>query len=169
LSIGGFIFMQDSFGARLKFFRSKAGLSQQQLADSAGLSRKIISDYEVKQDVLPRTQNLFKISQALGIESLNLMPKDKIYNDETLHKQFTNPTQYFDLSLISKEALTALEAISREQSIPVERVIENLITEKYPEHIAFIKSEGLCEPDDATLQALEMEKMFFNYLKSFKN
>ncbi|RJE46509.1 hypothetical protein AMS70_07170 [Acinetobacter sp. JS678] len=158
--------MKDSFGARLKFFRSKAGLSQQQLADSTGLSRKIISDYEVKQDVLPRMQNLFKISQALGIESLNLMPKDKIYDDVTLDKQFINPTQYLDLSLISKEVLTTLDVISSEQSISVEKVIENLIREKYPQHIAFIKSEGLCEPDDATLQTLEMEKMFFNYLKN---
>lgn len=158
--------MKDSFGARLKFFRSKAGLSQQQLADSTGLSRKIISDYEVKQDVLPRMQNLFKISQALGIESLNLMPKDKIYDDVTLDKQFINPTQYLDLSLISKEVLTTLDVISSEQSISVEKVIENLIREKYPQHIAFIKSEALCEPDDATLQTLEMEKMFFNYLKN---
>lgn len=158
--------MKDSFGARLKFFRSKAGLSQQQLADSTGLSRKIISDYEVKQDVLPRMQNLFKISQALGIESLNLMPKDKIYDDVTLDKQFINSTQYLDLSLISKEVLTTLDVISSEQSISVEKVIENLIREKYPQHIAFIKSEGLCEPDDATLQTLEMEKMFFNYLKN---
>lgn len=67
--------MKDSFGTRLKFFRSKAGLSQQQLADSAGLSRKIISDYEVKLDVMPREGNLYKIADALGVDSSNLVPK----------------------------------------------------------------------------------------------
>lgn len=69
--------MKDSFGARLKFFRSKAGLSQQQLADKTGLSRKIISDYEVKLDVIPRDSNLYKIADALGIDSSNLIPKTR--------------------------------------------------------------------------------------------
>lgn len=69
--------MKDSFGARLKFFRSKAGLSQQQLADKTGLSRKIISDYEVKLDVIPRDTNLYKIAEALNIDSSNLIPKTK--------------------------------------------------------------------------------------------
>lgn len=69
--------MKDSFGARLKFFRSKAGLSQQQLADKTGLSRKIISDYEVKLDVIPRDTNLYKIADALGVDSSNLIPKTK--------------------------------------------------------------------------------------------
>ncbi|MFX5998600.1 helix-turn-helix transcriptional regulator, partial [Acinetobacter baumannii] len=69
--------MKDSFGARLKFFRSKAGLSQQQLADKTGLSRKIISDYEVKLDVIPRDSNLYKIADALGVDSSNLIPKTR--------------------------------------------------------------------------------------------
>ena len=69
--------MKDSFGARLKFFRSKAGLSQQQLADKTGLSRKIISDYEVKLDLIPRDVNLYKLADALNIDSSNLIPKTK--------------------------------------------------------------------------------------------
>lgn len=82
MSIGSFIFMKDSFGARLKFFRSKAGFSQQQLADKTGLSRKIISDYEVKLDVMPREGNLYKIADALGINSSNLVPKSNLEEGE---------------------------------------------------------------------------------------
>lgn len=74
--------MKDSFGARLRFFRSKVGLSQQQLADSTGLSRKIISDYEVKLDVMPREGNLYKIAEALGIDSSNLVPKTNMDDAE---------------------------------------------------------------------------------------
>lgn len=70
--------MKDSFGARLRFFRSKAGLSQQQLADKTGLSRKIISDYEVKLDVMPRETNLYKIADALDVDSSNLVPKSEV-------------------------------------------------------------------------------------------
>lgn len=158
--------MKDSFGARLKFFRSKAGLSQQQLADASGLSRKQISDYEVKLDVLPRLQNLFKISQALGIDSANLMPKDKIYDDESLDKQFLNPAQYADLSLMSKEALTTIEMIAEKNSVSIEQMIENLIVEKYSDYIKYLKDEGICEPDDGIMDTLYFEKMFFNHLKT---
>lgn len=76
--------MKDSFGARLRFFRSKAGLSQQQLADKASLSRKIISDYEVKLDVMPRETNLYKIADALGVDPSNLVPKTDINDGEKL-------------------------------------------------------------------------------------
>ncbi|EKU59475.1 DNA-binding helix-turn-helix protein [Acinetobacter sp. WC-323] len=69
--------MNDSFGARLKFFRSKAGLSQQQLAEKSGLSRKIISDYEVKKDIVPRDSNLYKLAKALELDSYNLLPNEE--------------------------------------------------------------------------------------------
>lgn len=90
-----FLYMKDSFGARLKFFRSKAGFSQQQLADKAGLSRKIISDYEVKLDVTPRETNLYKIADALNIDSSNLVPKTNFHNAEPLQ----NGTVEFKMNL----------------------------------------------------------------------
>ncbi|MFV5384132.1 helix-turn-helix domain-containing protein [Acinetobacter junii] len=83
--------MSDSFGARLKFFRSKAGLSQQQLAEKSGLSRKIISDYEVKKDIVPRDSNLYKLAKALEVDSYNLLPNEEpteINEDGTVSIEF---------------------------------------------------------------------------------
>lgn len=109
--------MKDSFGVRLKFFRSKAGLSQQQLADKAGLSRKIISDYEVKQDVMPRETNLYKIADALNIDSSNLVPKTNLDN---LKPQADGAVEFkVNLNEFSKEVVNAIKdgAIKNNRSI----------------------------------------------------
>ncbi len=37
----------------------------------------MISDYEVKLDLIPRDSNLYKIAEALDVDSSNLIPKTK--------------------------------------------------------------------------------------------
>lgn len=60
--------MDFSFSDRLKFFRSKKGLSQQQLANLVGVSRKQISDYEVGASK-PRQATFIKVLDALGLDA----------------------------------------------------------------------------------------------------
>ncbi|ENV98317.1 helix-turn-helix transcriptional regulator [Acinetobacter bereziniae] len=57
--------MENSFSERLKHLRAKMNLSQQQLADHVGLSRKQISDYEVKNSI-PRSVTIHKLAEFLG-------------------------------------------------------------------------------------------------------
>ena len=59
-------FMIADFSERLRFFRSQRGLSQQELANAVGISRKQISDYEVST-AKPRQATYMKILKALDI------------------------------------------------------------------------------------------------------
>lgn len=120
MSTAGCLFMKDSFGARLKFFRSKAGFSQQQLADKANLSRKIISDYEVKLDIMPREANLYKIADALNIDSSNLVPKSNLENVEP--QQDGTVEFKMDLNEFPREFVNAIKegAVKNNRSVAEE-------------------------------------------------
>ena len=58
--------MDHSFSARLKFFRSRADLTQGELAKAVGISQKQVSDYEVGS-AKPRQATYFKILDALNM------------------------------------------------------------------------------------------------------
>lgn len=157
--------MKDSFGARLRFFRSKAGLSQQQLADKAGLSRKIISDYEVKLDVMPRETNLYKIADVLGIDSSNLVPKTT--SEDTFKKTDDGMYEYkININELPREAVAALRDIAK---------IKNLTTNEAFEYIAkqailgAFESYKKNEPKEPRVKGLKEvyvhEDEFINHLK----
>lgn len=58
--------MNHDFSARLKFFRSRADLTQGELAKAVGISQKQVSDYEVGS-AKPRQATYFKILDALNM------------------------------------------------------------------------------------------------------
>lgn len=63
-----------SFGTGLHRARSKAGLTQKQLADAVGTSRASIQAMEVgRQNVT--VVAVFRLARALGCEALELWPK----------------------------------------------------------------------------------------------
>ncbi len=63
-----------SFGTGLHRARSKAGLTQKQLADAVGTSRASIQAMEVgRQNVT--VVAVFRLARALGCETLELWPK----------------------------------------------------------------------------------------------
>ena len=68
-----------SFGARLTELRKAAGFTQQELADEAGTSRRMVAYYEVQSEHPPTTL-LPAIAQALGVSTdalLGLAPTIK--------------------------------------------------------------------------------------------
>ncbi|MBK5649339.1 helix-turn-helix transcriptional regulator [Acinetobacter proteolyticus] len=67
--------MANSFGERLKFLRAANNLSQQELAELVGISRKQISDYEVRNSI-PRSTTIYKLAQALMVKPTDLLPED---------------------------------------------------------------------------------------------
>jgi transcriptional regulator with XRE-family HTH domain len=71
-----FIFFWDegdmTFGARLKQLRELAGLSQNELAKRAGISRPIISQLEADQQRTTSVETARRLARALGI-SLDLL------------------------------------------------------------------------------------------------
>lgn len=51
---------------KVKFYREKAGLTQQGLSDKSGVSRNTISNLETQEDINVTYEIMEKISNALG-------------------------------------------------------------------------------------------------------
>lgn len=73
--------MKDSFASRLKYFRTAAGLTQQQLSTRSGVSRKQISDLEQEIQANPRDLTISKLAEALDVDPSNLVPKSSFVSD----------------------------------------------------------------------------------------
>lgn len=73
--------MKDSFASRLKYFRTAAGLTQQQLSTKSGVSRKQISDLEQEIQANPRDLTISKLADALNVDPSNLVPKSSFVSD----------------------------------------------------------------------------------------
>ena len=63
------------FGLRLRTLRESAGLTQQQLGDSAGFTASVIARYEAGGS-LPRPKSLEKLAAALGVSVSDLEGKN---------------------------------------------------------------------------------------------
>ena len=63
------------FGANLRKYRTKKGLSQEQFAEICGLHRTYISDIECFQRNVS-LENVQRIADALGIESYKLLQEE---------------------------------------------------------------------------------------------
>lgn len=82
--------MEDTFGFRLRYYRTRLGLTQQELADKSGISRKQISDFEKEIQTRPRPQTLFKLAEALGVSFVDLQGvKQDLTNEELLNQNRT--------------------------------------------------------------------------------
>lgn len=86
-------------GHPLTLLRAARGLTQQQLADLAGLKRQVIAKYESAAS-RPRPENLHKLAQALGVNPLDI----------TLHQPTSRPLRMNWLAKIRRErGLTRIE------------------------------------------------------------
>ena len=65
-----------NLGERIKYYRKKSGLTQQQLADSIGVQRAAISKYE-KNIVSISMKQLSKIAEVLKIDIYELTAKSE--------------------------------------------------------------------------------------------
>ena len=54
-------------GYRIKEFREQQGITQQDLAEKADVSRSIISELETGKRTVTKTDTLFRIAKALNI------------------------------------------------------------------------------------------------------
>ena len=63
------------FGAKLKKLRTEEGLTQQQLGDLLGVSKSVVSYYEVNERV-PSPDTLVKISKVFHVSTDYLLSLD---------------------------------------------------------------------------------------------
>lgn len=69
---------QVSFGERLTTLRKNVGLTQQELADEIGVSRRAIAHYETTDDVRIAVTLIPKLAKTLGIKVDTLIGLDKV-------------------------------------------------------------------------------------------
>lgn len=131
--------MKDSFGLRLKYFRTKLNLTQQQLAEKSGVSRKQISDFEMDIQKNPRQSTIQKLAEALEINVLNLKPDLEIPSDldEGVKKSlrvgsaaFPSIVSYeIDISDISDDIITKIEEDAKKANRSFDEQFNILIRE----------------------------------------
>lgn len=81
--------MEFDFGARLKELRTQAGLTQKQLADRLGVTKSVVSFYELRErtpspEVLIKLASIFHVSSdyLLGIETGKMMDISGLNSDD---------------------------------------------------------------------------------------
>lgn len=66
----------QNFGERVKALREKAKISQQQLAQTAGVSMSFIAKIEQGSQANPRAKALLALARALGVKMDDLFQED---------------------------------------------------------------------------------------------
>lgn len=104
---------QDSFGERLLWARSKAGLTQKELSDKSGISLPQIVRYEAGK-ATPRLRSAMRLGRVLGIDPYDLMPdlKQNVREVEIP---------------VSSELSENLEHLSKLSGMTIEEVMHDLI------------------------------------------
>lgn len=96
-----------SLGEKIKYYRSKAGLTQKELAQRAGLSASAIQLYELGKRT-PKTSTLFLLAEALNVPelapSMNSIPiGNTIAESYMKHYEKERQKQYEDYFVSMRE------------------------------------------------------------------
>lgn len=72
----------EEFGAKLKHLRRSKGLTQHQLADSIGMPRSTISNYEIGRRSPRNLRELQKICDyfGVGLDYMGISAKDEVFD-----------------------------------------------------------------------------------------
>jgi transcriptional regulator with XRE-family HTH domain len=147
--------MKDSFGLRLRYYRTQKDLTQQELSEKSGVSRKQISDFEMDIQKNPRLSTIKKLADALEIkeEKLSKESFEFIEDDNVLDLQISNEAHKLLVELakindrsIEEEAAELLKKaiINEEKEIALKKLNSKdgdvVISKDYYEELLQIKS-----------------------------
>ena len=86
-----------TLGERIKYQRTRAGLSQERVAELVGVSRQSVTKWESGQSA-PSTENLFRLAETFGttVDMLLDIPDEKNSQstDQAQIKELTSQIQY---------------------------------------------------------------------------
>src|SRR5690242_2634884 len=99
----------QSFGDLLRRYRQAAGLTQEDLADLAGLSRRGLSDLERGARLLPRRETV-----QLLCEALQLSQAERAMLEDAARQQKRSPVSASNPSS-AQNSLSALPLVGRTQ------------------------------------------------------
>lgn len=85
----------ERFAANVVWFRLRAGLSQQELADRVGMSRTVLSALE-RGGRLPRIDTILKLVAGLEVENCDLVAW--MWWDPPEHESYETPPEVADIS-----------------------------------------------------------------------
>jgi transcriptional regulator with XRE-family HTH domain len=77
---------RTSFAERLLRFRKAKGLTQEELAELSGISRRVVALYETKIKG-PSADVVLRLAKALGLSADQLMGQRPVKNAETISRQ----------------------------------------------------------------------------------
>lgn len=155
--------MRDSFGFRLKKFRTMLDLTQQQLADISGVSRKQISDFEMDIQTNPRKQTISKLAKALNIESEKLIsdkPLDDILElsiSNTAHDKLSKLAEQNNRSVEDEATELLKKALSKE--------LDEINNNSEPT-IDLVKSKKIEELEEQVANSMKMIEMMSGYFEA---
>ena len=103
-----------ALGKRMKAFRAKCGITQEQLAERAHLSTSYVSKLETAESI-PSLQTIVDIANALNTSVNDLLADNVTYPTVYLHKDFEDllsDASHEELRII-RETLRSLKASLR--------------------------------------------------------
>ena len=158
--------MEDTFGLRLRYYRTRLGLTQQQLADKSGVSRKQISDFEKQIQKNPRPQTLFKLADALGVSFADLQSLEQGLADEDLLNQNRTAEVTIDLPL---DAIKFFEKLAEQNGTSMEDEIYLTVRHRLDEEMQAAKDKHREGLDSEILEKLnKLEQDLQDLLKQKK-
>lgn len=158
--------MRDTFGSRLKKFRTMLDLTQQQLADKSGVSRKQISDFEMDVQKNPRKQTIEKLANALGIESEKLISSNPL--DEILELSIASEA-HEKLSKLAELNNQSVEDVASE--ILKRAILSEMESNDTQPHatIDLIKDKKIEQLEEQVANSMKMIDMMSGYFEAMIN
>ncbi len=81
--------LKKNLGAKIKFFRKKAGLSQQELSELVNIEMKSLSRIESGHNY-PQCENLVAIAKVLNVAPWQLYFNDVEFSNEKMKQEILN-------------------------------------------------------------------------------
>lgn len=101
-----------TLGERIKNQRSRAGLSQERVAELVGVSRQSVTKWESGQSA-PSTENLFRLAEIFGttVDLLLDIPKENTTQSDDQEKELASQVRYlYRLEEARKQEARRMEA-----------------------------------------------------------
>ena len=155
--------MRDTFGFRLKKFRTMLDLTQQQLADKSGISRKQISDFEMDIQTNPRRQTILKLANALNIDSEKLISSNPL--DDVLELSISNTAHDKLLKLAAQNN----RSVEDEAAELLKKALNKELDEinKSPEPtIDLVNNKKIEELEEQVANSMKMIEMMSGYFEA---
>ena len=128
--------MPDNFGERLKKLRKKAGLTQEELSETLGISCMTVRRWESERSI-PRIDEIRRIAQALNVPESNLLNDPPPNSGEwVITLKVNNKLEKEEINLIGNvQPVTSIQATPDGCAVTIQAGWDMLKTKKQLEQL----------------------------------